>query len=111
MTTETVLTVLTCLLGGVNIFQILFLRSTKRKFEAEADVAKAEADKARTEVKQGELDLIEVYPRTEYQIQTVKTKPRWGLGIQAGYGCTLTGTQVRLSPYIGVGVQYNLLTW
>ena len=57
------------------------------------------------------FDLIEVYPRTEYQIQAVKTKPRWGLGIQAGYGCTLTGTQVRLSPYIGVGLQYNLLTW
>lgn len=57
------------------------------------------------------FDLIQVYPRTEYQVQTVKAKPKWGLGIQAGYGMTVAGTQVNLSPFIGVGVQYNLLTW
>ena len=34
-------------------------------------------------------------------------KSRWGLGIQAGYGASKDG----LSPYIGVGVSYNVLSW
>ena len=38
-------------------------------------------------------------------IQVKKT--RWGLGIQAGYGASKDG----LTPYIGVGVSYNVLSW
>lgn len=38
-------------------------------------------------------------------IQVKKT--RWGVGIQAGAGATKDG----LTPYIGVGVSYNLLSW
>lgn len=34
-------------------------------------------------------------------------KTRWGVGIQAGAGATKDG----LTPYIGVGVSYNLLSW
>lgn len=32
---------------------------------------------------------------------------RWGLGVQAGYGVSDKG----LTPYVGVGLSYNLLAW
>lgn len=38
-------------------------------------------------------------------IQVKKT--RWGIGIQAGVGAGKEG----LTPYLGVGVSYNLLSW
>ena len=38
-------------------------------------------------------------------IQVKKT--RWGVGIQAGVGAYKDG----LTPYLGVGVSYNLLSW
>lgn len=34
-------------------------------------------------------------------------KTRWGLGVQAGVGAGKGG----LSPYVGIGVSYNLLSW
>lgn len=34
-------------------------------------------------------------------------KTRWGVGINAGYGISKQG----LSPYVGVGVSYNILSW
>lgn len=37
----------------------------------------------------------------------VKVNPRWGVGIQGGVGVGKGG----LTPYVGVGVQYNILTW
>lgn len=37
----------------------------------------------------------------------VRKKFKWGLGLQAGYGVSKEG----LSPYIGVGVSYNILSW
>lgn len=37
----------------------------------------------------------------------VKVRSRWGIGVQAGYGASRQG----LSPYIGVGVSYNLVAW
>ncbi len=53
---------------------------------------------------------IEVYPRTVTQTViervSVPTKQkRWGIGISAGGALTPQGVQ----PYIGVGVQYNIL--
>lgn len=58
------------------------------------------------------LDTIAVYPRhsvvTLYSNNVVQgQKKRWGLGVQAGYGVTGDG----LSPFIGVGISYNILTW
>lgn len=53
------------------------------------------------------LKSVTVYPRTEYRTTTIKDKSRWGLGVQAGYGVSKDG----LSPYIGIGVSYNILTW
>ena len=38
-------------------------------------------------------------------IQVKKT--RWGIGVQAGYGAGKDG----LTPYVGVGVSYNILAW
>lgn len=40
------------------------------------------------------------------EIPVIK-KTRWGLGIQAGVGAGKGG----LTPYIGVGVSYNLISW
>lgn len=52
---------------------------------------------------------IDVYPRTVYRTQekVVKTSDKWGLGVQVGYGASKQG----LSPYIGVGISYNIFTW
>lgn len=57
------------------------------------------------------LDEISVYPLTEVITRTevvrVKEKARWGLGLTAGYGAGKGG----LTPYVGAGVTYNLLSW
>lgn len=37
----------------------------------------------------------------------VKVASRWGIGFQAGVGAGKAG----LTPYVGVGVSYNLLSW
>lgn len=37
----------------------------------------------------------------------VTKKTHWGLGVQAGMGAGKNG----LTPYIGVGISYNLLSW
>ena len=59
------------------------------------------------------LDWIEVYPQTVYLTKVVKTQDvrRWGLGLQAGYGAYVAGGQVRLAPYVGVGISYDILRW
>ena len=41
----------------------------------------------------------------------VKVKSRWGLGIHVGYGAGVNGKQVYLTPYVGVGISYNILSW
>lgn len=57
------------------------------------------------------LDTLMVYPKTTTitirEKVPVPDRRRWGIGIQAGAGATRNG----LTPYIGVGVSYNLLTW
>ena len=55
---------------------------------------------------------IEVYPRTITQtvierIEVSREPKRWGIGVSAGGALTPQGVQ----PYIGVGVQYNLILW
>ena len=42
--------------------------------------------------------------------KVVKKPCRWGIGVHAGYGIQI-GEQVRTTPYIGVGVSYNILSW
>lgn len=50
-----------------------------------------------------QLDSIEVREKVITNT-VVKKRSRWNVGISAGYGITPKG----LSPYIGVGVTYNL---
>lgn len=53
---------------------------------------------------------METFRETLYitKTETFKTKPRWGIGLQAGYGY-MFGEKTTM--YIGIGVQYNLITW
>lgn len=57
------------------------------------------------------LKSIEIYPKTIYvnnnTTTTIKVRSRFGLGVQAGYGLSRNGLQ----PYVGVGVQYDLIQW
>lgn len=41
----------------------------------------------------------------------VKVKTHWGLGVNAGYGVGLHGKQVYFTPYVGIGISYNILSW
>ena len=57
------------------------------------------------------LEEIEIYRQdrivTIETVKTIKEKNRWGLGIQAGAGISTQG----IVPYVGIGVNYNLLSW
>lgn len=54
------------------------------------------------------LDSIFVFPRTTTITKIQNVKPgRWSFGIQAGIG--VYGN--KLSPYVGLGISYNLFTW
>lgn len=52
------------------------------------------------------LDCIEVYPTTKYVTitQTERRDTKFGIGFQVGVGAGAKG----FSPYVGIGVQYNL---
>ena len=51
------------------------------------------------------LDSIEVYRTTEYITRTINVKPRrFGVGVIGGYGYGKNG----LSPYVGLGVYYQI---
>ena len=56
-----------------------------------------------------QVDSVMHY-RTEKVINhiiPVKVNPKWGIGFQGGVGVGKGG----LTPYVGVGVQYNIFTW
>lgn len=62
------------------------------------------------------VDSVRHYTRTEIVTQTVtqtvtlqgpRKVSRWGIGVQAGYGVGDKG----LTPYVGVGLSYNILAW
>lgn len=54
--------------------------------------------------------LIFRLPREVVTIKDYQKPKRWGVGIQVGYGMTLKG-QPHFSPYIGVGISYNLFSF
>lgn len=54
------------------------------------------------------LDSIDVYDRTRTITEReIPRRKRFGLGLQVGYG--LTGNKA--SPYIGIGISYDLFRW
>ena len=57
--------------------------------------------------------VIEVYPQTTIVTRTIfaDSRKRWGIGVQAGYGAYFDGGDVSLSPYVGIGISWNILTW
>lgn len=60
------------------------------------------------------LDSIRIFQQTKIVevTKTITEKPkRWGIGIQAGYGATVHQGTFYASPYIGVGVSYNIIRW
>ena len=58
-----------------------------------------------------QVDSVRHFAEYKYiSIETqvpVKVKSHWGLGVNAGYGVGQGG----LTPYIGIGVSYNILSW
>lgn len=62
-----------------------------------------------------EIDSVAHFLTTQYVIKKenviVKERSRWGIGIQAGYGACVKDSQVLTSPYIGIGLSYNIFTW
>ena len=59
------------------------------------------------------LDWIEIYPQKEVVTRNilVDSRKRWGIGVQAGCGAYFDGGDVSLSPYVGIGISWNILTW
>lgn len=60
------------------------------------------------------LDSIRIYAPVRCVTVTervpVKVRSRWGLGVSAGYGITLD-KQPQFTPYLGVGISYNIVSW
>lgn len=63
-----------------------------------------------------EVDIDSVKHYMTKQVVTIsrevvtKTHPKWGVGIQAGYGIGFS-QNITASPYIGIGVTYNIISW
>lgn len=57
------------------------------------------------------LEEIEVYQRTNNITTTIevekKVKPKFSVGLQGGMGAGTKG----LTPYVGIGIQYNLFSF
>lgn len=59
------------------------------------------------------LDWIEVYPQITVVTRNifVDSRKRWGLGVQSGYGAYFRDGHMRLAPYVGIGISYDLIRW
>ena len=56
---STLLGILAALFGGLNVFQFIFFRATKKKYEAEGDMAHAEAGAAQQSALERRLAAVE----------------------------------------------------
>ena len=62
------------------------------------------------------LDSLIFFPRhdittvTNGYIYPKSRQKRWGIGIHVGYGMTMSHTP-QFSPYVGIGISYNLITF
>jgi hypothetical protein len=63
---------------------------------------------------QTEIDSVHHFVRervvTREVFNVVKKHCKWGVGVQLGYGMQV-GQQVSVSPYIGIGLTYNIISW
>lgn len=57
------------------------------------------------------LHYIPTHIITKERDVIVKVKPKWSIGVHAGYGAFANNGQIATSPYVGVGVSYNLFSW
>lgn len=68
-----------------------------------------------------ELDSLKIFTTTQQIISSATIQPqpqssqrqtpkRWGIGIQAGYGLTIQNNAVKFSPYVGIGVSWNVVS-
>lgn len=61
------------------------------------------------------LDRIDIYQQTRTITQSVPVaqveRKRWGIGLQAGYGVSARQGVLYLTPYVGVGLSYDLIRW
>lgn len=101
-------TMLVAVADTIRLSDTVYLRLPREIKQYEDSLFRAQVSGYRPE-----LDWIEVYPQTVYLTKVVKTPSvrRWGLGLQAGYGAYVAAGQVRLAPYLGVGVSYSILRW
>ena len=56
--TETILAIALALLGGVNIFQIIFFRSSKKMYQAKAEAALTEVQQTKVDLQQDQYDFV-----------------------------------------------------
>lgn len=101
-------TMLVAVADTIRLSDTVYLRVQREIKQYEDSLFRAQVSGYRPE-----LDWIEVYPQTVYLTKVVKTRGvrRWGIGLQAGYGAYAAGGQVRLAPYLGVGISYDIMSW
>jgi hypothetical protein len=62
-----------------------------------------------------ELIAMEIYRQTHYitEMKTIEVpnRNRWGIGLNVSYGAYVRDGQIKMAPFIGAGVQYNLIRW
>lgn len=101
-------TMLVAVADTIRLSDTVYLRMPREIKQYEDSLFRAQVSGYRPE-----LDWIEVYPQTVYVTRniSVDSRKRWGIGLQAGYGAYAAAGQVRLSPYVGVGISYDILRW
>lgn len=101
-------TMLVALTDTIRLSDTVYLRLPREIKQYEDSLFRAQVSGYRPA-----LDWIEVYPQTVYLTKVVKTQDdrRWGVGLQAGYGAYAAGGQIRLAPYLGIGMSYDILRW
>lgn len=101
-------TMLVAVTDTIRLSDTVYLRLPREIKQYEDSLYRAQVSGYRPE-----LDWIEVYPQTEVVTRNifVDSRKRWGVGLQAGYGAYFRDGHMRLAPYLGVGISYNIIRW
>lgn len=60
--------------------------------------------------KKNSISRFVSYITKEITITPPTPKPRhWGLGLQVGYGITISNSQIKPAPYIGISLSYSII--